>query len=365
MRPTERIVRILTGLITLVVMMAVTIVAVEYASGHFDNTYRLTATFDAAGQGLIQKSDVKVRGFTIGEVAGVHLRRGRAVVTMRIQHGERVPVAATATIRPKTLFGEKFVDVNVGDERPPFLRDGGVIRKTVGGFELERVLTDAEPVLRALDPADVATVFGTLADGSKGEGEHIGHQIVAQSQLAEVFARHADDTRRFLDDFDRLTAALEAGAPDLEGAAQNLNAALPELNAQATRVGPFLDGVADLSQYLAEVLEANQSTLVKAATKGGDVLQVLSDKRGRIAPLLVGLREFFQAVAEAGSYDGTTPLFADPEHRTHLAAVKFVVGGGSPTGGASASSGSDRRASLRGTSAITRLIARTLGAPIR
>src|ERR1051325_2038784 len=124
MRLTERLVRILPGLLTLVVMASVTIIAVEWANGHFANTYRLSATFDAAGQGLIQKSDVKVRGFTVGEVAGVHLRQGRAVVTMRIRGGERVPASSSATIRPKTLFGEKFIDVDVGNEQPPFLRNG-------------------------------------------------------------------------------------------------------------------------------------------------------------------------------------------------------------------------------------------------
>jgi len=368
MRPTERTTRIITGLITLIVMFGLSIIGIEYSSGHFDNTYRLTADFDAAGQGLIQRSDVKVRGFTIGEVAGVHLVNGRARVTMRIQGDEHIPRAATATIRPKTLFGEKFVDIDVGNEQPPFLHNGDVIKETVGGFELERVLTDAEPLLRAIDPADIGTILGTLADAGKGEGPTLGHQIVEQSKIAEVFAEHADDTRKFLVDFDRLAGALEQGSPDLVAAAQNLNVALPELNANGSQVGPLLDGVADLSRYLADEVEANQSTLVKAATDGGKVLQVLSDKRARIGPLLVGLREFFQAIAETGNYNNNPLKLGDG---THLAAVKFVVGGGSPTGRATATSAQatssaasprPSRASLRGASAVARAIARTLGA---
>jgi len=355
-RPTDRQVRILTGLIAAVVLFATAVIGIEYSGGHFDNTYRLIGSFDTAGQGLIQKSDVKIRGFTVGEVAGVHLRNGRAEISMRIHGGEKIPRTASATIRPKTLFGEKFIDIDVGNEQGPFLSDGDHLRHTVGGFELERVLTDAVPLLDALDPADVATVLGTLADAQQGEGERLGHELAAQARVAEVFARHADDTRKFLDDFDTLSAGLERGAPDLTAAATNLNRALPTLNAQASKLDPFLTGVADLARTLAGVLETNQSTLVELATDGGKTLQVLDDKRARIEPLLNGLREFLQVLTELGRYGSTEPFTA--ADGTHLAAIKFVAGGGPLV----APSLGPAQTSATGTTRATRILQRGAGA---
>src|SRR3546814_14826875 len=91
--------------------------------------YELSGRFDAAGQGLLPGSDVKVRGVNIGEVDGIRLVDGAAEVTLRIHDGEQVPVDATAIIRPKTLFGEKFIDRSeerrVGKECGSTCRSGG------------------------------------------------------------------------------------------------------------------------------------------------------------------------------------------------------------------------------------------------
>src|SRR3546814_21005407 len=92
--------------------------------------YELSGRFDAAGQGLLPGSDVKVRGVNIGEVDGIRLVDGAAEVTLRIHDGEQVPVDATAIIRPQTPFGDKYVDIEPGDadESGPLPADGGVAR---------------------------------------------------------------------------------------------------------------------------------------------------------------------------------------------------------------------------------------------
>ncbi|HET7722890.1 MAG TPA: MlaD family protein, partial [Acidimicrobiales bacterium] len=156
-RLTDRGTRIMTGLITMVFIGAMGTFAVRAATGSLRPMYHLTATFSAAGQGLIRDSDVKIHGVPIGRVTKVKLVEGRARVTMEISKSQRIPVDAKATIRPKTLFGEKFIDVEPGDNevQGPFLQDGDVLEDTLGGFELERVLADAFPILQAIDPVEL------------------------------------------------------------------------------------------------------------------------------------------------------------------------------------------------------------------
>ena len=166
----DRLVNILTGLIGIVFVLAVSLLGIKVAGGALRPVYHVDALFSAAGQGLIKDSDVKVHGFNIGRVAGVRLSGGRALVRMAIDDGQRIPVDARATVRPKTLFGEKFVDIDPGrhERGGPFLKDGGRIQHAVGGFELEKVLTQAYPILKAVDPAELATLVGTLADAGRG-----------------------------------------------------------------------------------------------------------------------------------------------------------------------------------------------------
>ena len=326
---TERTFRILTGIITLVFVLGAVYTGVKVrAGGALRPVYQVSGSFDAAGQGLQSHSDVKIHGLTVGRVRHVKLTSGRALVRMDIDDGQRVPVAAKATIRPKTLFGEKFIDIDPGDvtteTKGPFLHDEGVIKDTVGGFELERVLTELYPILKAVKPEDLAVVLDTLAKGGQGEGPAINRQITNFQLLADIQVRHDADTREFLDDLAKLSDELANRSGDLVAAAQDLNVALPPLNARGDELAGVLDQTARLSGDLADILNANRDFQVKAITEGGQALQIVSDRLGEIGPLITGLRQYFQVQAEAGHVP-----FGDG---TFLAAVKFIAGGSCPNG---------------------------------
>lgn len=325
MRPSERSFLILTGLIVSIFFTGSTVIAVLYSAGTFDDVYELTARFSNAGQGLIKDSDVKVRGVNVGEVKEVDLDdRGRALVTLRLQADEKIPVDARAVVRPKTLFGEKFVDIETDPESEqdgPFLSDGDEIGDTVGSFELEQVLVGAEEVLASVKPADLAVILDTLAGSVDGQEEKIRRQIDNWSKVARVFAEHDADTRQFLDDFETLAGALDRAGDDVVVLARELNRALPPLNARRDTLDDLLDDTADVARHLAEVFERVQPTLEKMVTEGGKTIQTLHDHREQVPKLVVSLRDFAQVLAQAGRYEGN---FYEHDDGATMATIKFV-----------------------------------------
>ena len=352
----ERRLRILSGLIAVTVIPAVVFVGVKSQAAHyFDRDYQLTATFDAAGQGLLAQSDVKVHGFLVGRVKSIKLRDGRATVRMDIKHNQKIPTDSQFLIRPKTLFGEKFVDVLPSgaavESAGPFYDDEGIVPngKTLGGFELEKVLTDAYPVLKNIKVEDIMVVLDTLAGASQGNGEKANRTFANLAKVLDVTAAHNDDTARFLHDLALLSDTLANRADDLVATAQDLNVALPELNARSGELTQLLDQTGRLSADLADLLGANQSFLVKNATEGGKVVGTLFDNRSQIGPLLTGLRQFIQTLAEVGRI----PYPGNPG--TVLAAVKGLtseedctVGGRSSTCGKVQTLSAPRGATING-----------------
>src|SRR5437588_1518826 len=329
----ERLVRSMTGRIALTLTASLIVFGVLVGAGKLAPKYHISGTFSAAGQGLLPGSDVKVHGINIGQVTGVRLVKGKARVGMKIEKGEKVPADSSATIRPKTLFGEKFVDIDPGpnEARGPFLKNGDVIRKTVGGFELERVLNDLYPILKAIRPEELTVVLDTLAQGGAGLGDRINRQIVNFQKLSDINAAHAADTNQFLDDLAKLSDEIANRAGDVVAGAKDLNVALPELNAHADDLNQFLTQGSRLASDLADVLEANRPFLRKNVTEGGKTIQLLYDKRGQIPPVVRALTEFFQVLAEAGNripcpQQGLPAGLECPAGST-LAAIKFVVGG--------------------------------------
>jgi virulence factor Mce-like protein len=318
---TERRQHVLTGAIALLLLMGSVTVGIKGAFGAFDGGYELVGSFDAAGQGLLPGSDVKVRGVNIGEVRSIQLVDGRALIKLRIKDGEEVPTEATAVIRPKTLFGEKFVDIDPGDTEAtgPFLDDGDELTNTLGGFELESVLSDVYPLLRAIDPAELMTVLGELADGGKGLGESINRSIVNGEELTTLFAENADLTAQFLEDFAALSEQLALSAEDLLALADAGNAALPTLIDNEDDLIDLLQQTGRLSSDVADLLEHNEAFVQASLGDGSRTAQLLFDRRDQVVPLVVGLRQYVRTLSES--------IRIDLGDGTLMAAVKGVLGG--------------------------------------
>lgn len=324
----ERTTRILAGIISLILISGVVYFGVKVqAAGALKPKYQVEGLFTAAGQGLQSQSDVKIHGVNIGRVRSVRLKEGRALVRMDIDKGQRIPVSANAVIRPKTLFGEKFVDIDPGPNETtgPFLKDEGVINETLGGFELEEVLSDLYPILKAVNPKDLSTVIGVLADSGEGMGPAINRQIANFALLADIQARHDANFRQFLDDLVLLSDELGDRSGDIIAGARDFNQALPPINERSDELAAFLDQAGRLSTDLADLLGAHQSLMEKGATKGGKPIEILFERRAQIVPFVEGLRTFFQVLAEVGHLE-------KPEDGTNYAAVKFIIGEECPEG---------------------------------
>ena len=78
----------------------------------------------------------------------------------------------TARIVPKTLFGEKYVALQVPkDPSSRSIGAGDVISESHVAIEVEKVLSDLYPLLRTVEPAQLNYTLTALADALEGRGE--------------------------------------------------------------------------------------------------------------------------------------------------------------------------------------------------
>ncbi len=315
----ERNRNMISGAIGILIVVSLTTLGIKASFGAFDGGYQLQGEFAAAGQGLLSGSDVKIRGVNVGEVKNIRLVDNRAQITLRIEDDTQVPVTAQAVIRPKTLFGEKFVDILPGDDElsGPYLGDGDEITDTLGGFELEQVLSDTFPVLEAIDPAELATILDELATSADGLGPNINRSIVNSAVLSELAVSNDAEFRQFTTDLALLAEELEIIAPDLVAGARDLNVALPTLNARSDQLDEALTQTARLARDVADIFEANESFTTNALTDGSRNVQVLFDRRSQIQPLLLGVTQYTQTLSEA--------IRIEVGDGTMMAAVKNLV----------------------------------------
>lgn len=347
---------IISGLCALVLLASVTTLGVKMAFGYYTAGYTLSADFDAAGQGLLRDSNVKMRGVNVGHVESIQLEDGRARVTMFINDGYDVPTSTVAVIRPKTLFGEKFVDLvpghlegtddeaqlyHGGDELtacapsdvtaalpdeeaaadPAATAAAGVVPAgcTVSSVELEEVLEAVYPILQAVDPDDLLTILSELATGADGLGETINRSIVNGAALLDVQAANDENTRRFLEALADLSGELADRSDDLLTGARDLNVALPVLTENSVQFERLLSELERLSDDASDLLQDNAAFIDAVYTDGQATIDTLFANRTQLIPLVIGLRQFTETLSSTSRIpvgDGTV-----------MTAVKILLGG--------------------------------------
>ena len=132
------------------------------------------------GLQLPRLADVKIRGVLVGEVREIASvgESARLALAIKPEMAPIIPANATARILPKTLFGEKYVALQV-PERPSAepISAGAVITQTEVAIEVEQVLSDFYPLLRAVQPAQINYTLTAVATALEGRGEAIGTNL--------------------------------------------------------------------------------------------------------------------------------------------------------------------------------------------
>jgi phospholipid/cholesterol/gamma-HCH transport system substrate-binding protein len=293
--------RVLIGLITLILMAGVATIGLKFSTGAYSDVYTLHAIFGRTGHGLDNSSAVKIRGVNVGRVSTVKLLPdGRADVSLRMQHGVRVPDTTAASAEPLSVFGPLYIKLDPGahESRGPFLAAGAHITDTTPPTEITDLLNQVYPILSAVDPQDLVTVFHTIAQGVDGLGPALGRTIDNGSKLVGLIDRQSANARQFFVDLARLSNALGDKGAQLIAGAQDLNAVLPILSSRPDQIGQILDAASRLSGDLADLINGHYPALDQTIAGSITIIQPIYQQLALFPSFLRALNGFF---AQLGS----------------------------------------------------------------
>ncbi|KRB80126.1 hypothetical protein ASE01_01075 [Nocardioides sp. Root190] len=236
------------------------------------------ATFASASP-LIEGNDVKVSGVTVGKVESIEVRDGKALVGMSLDDSA-LPLHddAQATIRPLSLLGERFVELDRGTPDAPVLASGGSIpvENTSSAVDIDQVLNALdEPTGQAL-----AALLTSVGNGMSGRGDKVDGAIKALKPA--------------LQDTDKLVKVLDGQRKVL---AEMVTELQPVVSAVGTENGKKLDRLLDATDGLLSSTAAKQAeldaTLVAlpgTLSSGQSTLKALRGAAAATTPTLANLR---------------------------------------------------------------------------
>lgn len=313
------------------VLVALTIAVYDKA---FTPVTHVTLTTDRAGNQLTEHADVKLRGLVVGEVRGVTSRGDGAVLDLALKPGEagKIPADVRAQLVPKTLFGEKEVDLVTSSTTGPFLRSGSHIDQdhSATAVETERAVDDLLPLLRSLRPADLSKALNALSTSLRGRGDELGANLARTASYLRSLNPSLPTLQQDMAGLADFANSTADATPNLLRVLDNLSASSRNLVEEKGSLDAFLDSTTSFAATTKDVVAKNEAALVTLAATSKPVLDVyakyayeypcmakaLAYLQGPIEAseggLQAGLHITLEATRDNGGYDGSmVPQYGD------------------------------------------------------
>jgi phospholipid/cholesterol/gamma-HCH transport system substrate-binding protein len=294
----------------------------------FDNVSLKT---DTIGLQLPKQADVKVRGVIIGQVNKIASNGHGATLTLGLKPDKikMLPKNVTAAILPKTLFGEKFVELEIPkNPSSTSLHSGDTIDQTKLPIEVEKVLNDIYPLLRTVQPAELNYTLNALATALEGRGDKIGESLVT---LDTYLKKMNPELPALIDDIkslSKVTALYADVTPALAATLRNTVKTGNTLHSKEAALKSFLDDTASFSDTATTFLDDNGQNIIRLGQLGAPILALLSRYSSEYPCLLAGLVK--QAPQLGDTFRGLIfhiDLIVNPKQpRGYTAADKSVYG---------------------------------------
>ena len=289
-----------------VIFLALLLVAVYLTYAIFTKKFaeydEVTLRTSSIGLQLPQRADVKIRGVIVGEVLASDVTADGAELTLGIDPDERetIPANVTGSIVPKTLFGEKYVSLEV-PPRPAAdpIAPAAVIERTEVATEVEEVLSDLYPLLRTVQPARLNATLNALATALEGRGDQVGASL---ETLDGYLTRLNPQIPALIEDL-RLTAEVSDVYTDvIPEVAQILEDTITTtgtLEDRETEVARLFTEVTAFSGTARTFLEDNGDNLIRLGDVSKDVVGLLAKYAPGFPCLINGIVGAGERQAEA------------------------------------------------------------------
>ncbi|MGB8652148.1 MAG: MCE family protein, partial [Mycobacteriales bacterium] len=237
--------RRIAGVVFLVVLALIVELTIALYQKRFTSTVTVALDTDRIGNQLSVHADVKVRGIPVGEVRKVRSKGEGATLELALDPAKvkLIPRNVQAQLLPKTLFGEKEVDLVIpSDPAREHLRGGDVIPqdRSTTALETETALNDLLPVLQSLRPQELSATLNALSEAVRGRGQQLGDNLVRNAAYLRRINPALPTLAQDMQGLAAVTDSYRAAAPDLLRTLDNLAFSSRSLVEQRTALDAFL-----------------------------------------------------------------------------------------------------------------------------
>ncbi|GLZ12335.1 ABC transporter substrate-binding protein [Actinomadura sp. NBRC 104425] len=302
----------LLGLSMLVVLALLLALVVALYNKALTPVVRVKVAAERAGLQLLPRSDVKVRGLIVGEVRGTRATSDGAILDLAINRDKAklIPRNVQARLLPKTLFGEKYVDLQIPAQPGPVgLRAGQVIQqdRSQAAVEIDQVLDNLLPLLKAVPPAKLNATLNAVATALQGRGDQIGRNLEQADALLKKINPQLSTLVYDLSALADTADVYNQAAPDLLQTLRNLNVTSDTITQKRATIEDLIPQITGLAAKGDQFMQNNGPKIIGFNIANRDGLALIARYSPELPCVTEGIMKLKPRAEEAGG--GRTPTF--------------------------------------------------------
>jgi virulence factor Mce-like protein len=256
------------GAAMLAALAGFTALSIAIFQQRFTSFVPVTLQIQRAGLQLLPGSDVKVRGLVVGSVKSITSDGTGATIKLRLtpSKAKLIPDNVDARLLPKTIFGEKYVDLIIPSRpSPQHIQSGDVIPedRSTPALEINKALDDLLPLLRTVRPAELNTTLTALATALSGRGKQFGQTMANFDAYLRQLNPHLPALQHDFSAFAQAASTYDEAAPAFVQALGNFTVSARTLVDKQTQFESFLRDLTAASDTTNDLLARNEQNIVR------------------------------------------------------------------------------------------------------
>lgn len=302
--------------------------------------------------GLFKDSKVKMAGINVGVIRKIELENAKAKITILVDSEYKIPEGAIAVPRPLGILGDKYIEIEVPEDKRMPNSEGGTLKVIEKGEGFSFNLLDliiapaySQQVLKSGDVLPAKNSAATVDDLVRQMGT-IGEDVKSLTQdMKSIVSDNKDEINQTLKSISSITRQLDETLKGARG--RDFKKDLQELSKSVNKVNETLDNIREIS----EKVNKGEGTLGKLVNDSQTIdhvnrtLLTINDAvdRARRTELILDLNpNYMPEIEESKTYLGLMikprksygyffQLVQDPVGKTSKTTTKTSVDGGKPT----------------------------------
>ena len=239
---------------------------------HHRNTYHAVLS---NAESLVGKDDVKIAGVTVGQVHGVSVRQGKALVTFSLDTNIHLRSNTAAGMRWQNVIGAKYLYIYPSTDGD-VLKPGATLSHEVAGADVGNFLIDVGGFLKALNPADVNSFTRSIVTALQDNQGQVSSLIDNTATVSQTLGSADSNIAHIVDNLNQVLTALSSRDKDLASAVDRLSSVAADLATRNDVIDNVIANLSAVNTDLSKLVTTNKGNIDQLVANLSTVTNVLA-----------------------------------------------------------------------------------------